>query len=79
MKRLVYLGLACTLAASLVGCNRSWPGSFCRRNTQVMPESYDCCDPCMETSCYGGGGMTEYLPAAPITTTELPTPGPVEG
>jgi hypothetical protein len=82
MKRMLFLAAVVALTSAGTGCNRAWPGYFCRDNDFNDYSATDACQPCDPCDPYGVAYSTapgvEYLqPSAPVVRTEtLPLPGP---
>ena len=79
MKKMLLLAAVVTLTSAWTGCNRGWPGCFCRNNEVGECAVSDACEcqPACESNAtrYGvRSGTVEYVqPPAP---TSSPDPGP---
>lgn len=79
MKKAFFLLIVGVLAASLVGCNRGWPGCFGRGLFYRDPGNYETYyEPCDECGSYHGDTNAEWVPVDPENLPPRPTQAPAK-
>jgi hypothetical protein len=85
MKRMLFVALVVTLTSAWTGCNRGWPGCFCRDNDAGDYAVSDACGCDPSDVCEPSGARyttssptVEYVqPAIPTPSAEpVPMPNP---